>query len=336
MSRLGSDPALLAADVGGTKTTFALYDGRDVRAPRAQRTYQSSDAPFDVLLARFLDGAPAPASACLAVAGPVVGRSVRVTNLPWSLSASELEARFSFTRVDLLNDVEALSWATAGLRSDEVARVVQEGQLELEGPVAVLALGTGLGEGFLVGRGDARRAYPSEGGHADFAPTTALQARLLASLWPQFQHVSVERVCSGTGLPRIYRFLANVERYREDPDLATEIASAVDPTPLIVRAAESSRSSACREAVALLCDILASEAGNLALKLLATGGVYLGGGMAPRLLSFLQSPRFRDSFLAKGRFASFLERVPVRVVLPADAVLWGAALHGMSALQLRS
>jgi glucokinase len=207
--------------------------------------------------------------------------------------------------------------------------VLQKGQVDPSGPLGILALGTGLGEGYVTGGREAPHAHPSEGGHADFAPTTPQQVRLLESLWREHTHVSVERACSGIGLPRVYRFLVTEEGRTENPAVAAEIAIAADPTPVVVQAALDGRSPVCHEAVALLCDVLAAEAGNLALKLLSTGGIFLGGGIPPRVLPFLRTPRFRAAFLAKGRFSSFLERVPVLVVLPPHAVLWGAALRGM-------
>jgi glucokinase len=323
--------SLLAGDVGGTKTTLALYDTEDARAPRVARTYDSRNVErFDALVEAFLVDcdAPAPAVASLAVAGPIVEHSVRITNLPWEFSGHQLMSRFHFKRVTLVNDVEALAWAVPTLRPEEMD-VIQKGHADPSGPIGILALGTGLGEGYLTRGHDAPRAHPSEGGHADFAPTTPQQTRLLESLWREHKHVSVERVCSGIGLPRIHRFLVSEEGWAEDPAVGAEIAAAADPTPVVVQAALAGHSAVCHEAVALLCDILAAEAGNLALKLLSTGGIFLGGGIPPRVLPFLRAPRFRTAFLAKGRFSAFLERVPVLVVLPPQAVLWGAALRGM-------
>lgn len=322
---------LLAGDVGGTKTTLALYDTEDVRAPRFARTYDSRTVErFDSLVDTFLGefGATPPAVASFAVAGPIVEQSVRITNLPWGLSGPDLTSRFHFGHVSLVNDVEALAWAISALRPEEVD-VIQKGQADPTGPIGVLALGTGLGEGYLTGGREAPRAHPSEGGHADFAPTTPQQTRLLENLWREHKHVSVERACSGIGLPKIHRFLVTEEGWIEDPAVGVEIAAAADPAPVVVQAALEGRSAVCQEAVALLCDVLAAEAGNLALRLLSTGGIFLGGGIPPRILPFVHAPRFREAFLAKGRFSLFLERVPVLVVLPPQAVLWGAALRGM-------
>ena len=329
MGSLPSGRLILAGDIGGTKTTLALYDADEIRSPRAVRTYDSrSIGRFDDVVEGFLADAPAPVVATFAVAGPVLDHAAQITNLSWSLSEPDLAKRFSFDRVELLNDVEALAWATGALRPDERA-TLQDGHADPRGPIAILALGTGLGMGYLTGGANVPQAHPSEGGHTDFAPTTPLQSRLLTSLWREFDHVSVERVGSGLGLPRIHHFLVAQEGWEEDPVVADAILAAADPTPVIVLAASSGKSAACREAVALLCDVVAAEAGNLALKLLATGGVFLGGGMTPRVLSFLRAPRFREAFRAKGRFSQVLERIPVHVILPPEAVLWGAALRGM-------
>jgi glucokinase len=287
------------------------------------------------VLEDFLSGEPPPAAATLAIAGPILDRAGQITNLSWGVSGPDLAARFALDRVELLNDVEALAWATSALYPSELA-TLQEGRPDSRGAVAVVALGTGLGMGYLTGGPAALQAHPSEGGHADFAPTTPLLSRLLAGLWREFDHVSVERVASGLGLPRIHRFLVTEEAWTETPAIADALEGAADPTPVIVRAATSGESAACRESVALLCDIVAAEAGNLALKVLATGGVFLGGGMAPRLLPFLRESRFREAFCAKGRFSRMLEQVPFRVILPPEAVLWGAALHGMGMLRSES
>lgn len=330
--------SVLAGDIGGTKTTLALYAAEDARVPERIQSYDSRAArDLDSLIARFLAvGAASPPTAlCLAVAGPVIGQSVRVTNLPWEISAPALASRFCVRDVRLLNDVEALAYAIPALRANEID-VLHAGDADPDGTIGILALGTGLGEACLIRHDGLARAHSSEGGHADFAPVTPRQARLLESLWHEHSHVSVERVCSGIGLPKLYRFLVDEEGLAEGSSVAAEIAAASDSTPVIVQAALSGRSVPCREAVALLCDILAAEAGNFALKILATGGIFLGGGMPPRLLPFLRAPGFRKTFAAKGRFSSLLERVPVAAVLAPQAVLWGAALCGLSLGQSKS
>ncbi len=327
MGRHRRSLVLLAGDIGGTKTTLALYDAADVRRPRIVRTYDSRTArDFDALLDSFLAAGNPPDLACVAAAGPVVAGSVQVTNLPWTVSEERLAERTALGRARLLNDVEALGWAVAELLPEERVSL-QKGSADPAGPVAVLALGTGLGQAYTTALGTTRAVHASEGGHADFAPATPLQDRLLEATRRDFPHVSTERLCSGSGLPRIHRFLVS-EGWEEDPLVARDIADAADPTPAIVSAGLSGRSPASREAVALLCDLLAAEVGNLALRLLSSGGIFLGGGLPPRLLPFLRADRFRQAFLAKGRMAALLDTMPFHVVLPSESVLWGATLRG--------
>ncbi len=324
--------SVLAGDIGGTKTTLALHETEDVRAPQKTESYDSPTIEdFDPVVRDFLgkDASPARTVVCLAVAGPIIGQSARLTQLSLEISGPHLASHFGFGEVRLINDLEALGYAIPVLRPEEL-EVLQTGQADPLGSIGVLAPGTGLGESYLTRAAGLMSPHPSEGGHADFAPATARQVRLLESLWRERRHVSVERVCSGIGLPNLHRFVVEDEGLAEDRAVAAEIAATEDPNPVIVEAAVAGRSAACREAVELFCDILAAEAGNMALKVLATGGIFLGGGIPPRILPFLRAPRFREAFLAKGRFSTFLERVPVAVVLPSEAVLWGAALCGMS------
>lgn len=326
---------ILAGDVGGTKTILALYASDDVRAPRVLRTYDSrAQDGLDEALDDILAGGPPPVAAAFAVAGPVVDDAVHITNLRWGLSRRDLAVRLSTPRVVLLNDVAALVGAVEELAPTEVA-VLQEGRRDPRGATGVLALGTGLGMAYVARNSKtlAATAHPSEGGHADFAPASPLQARLLASLAAELGHVSVERVASGLAVPRIYRFLVDEERRPEEPAVRAALDAGNDATPAIIAAALSGASTTCREAVAVLCDTVAAAAGNLALTLLATGGIYLGGGLAPRLLPFLSEPRFLGVFCAKGRFESLLRRVPVSIVLAPHAVLWGAAYRALQAAQ---
>lgn len=201
------------------------------------------------------------------------------------------------------------------------------------GPIAIVAPGTGLGESFLTWDGSQYIAHGSEGGHSDFAPTDERQIRLLHYLLPRFGHVGVERVCSGIGVPNIYEFLRDEEKIPELPEIAPSIASAKDHTKAIVEAAFDPQhpSELCRATVDLLVSILASEAGNLALKVLATGGVHLAGGVALHLLKLLQKPQFMDTFTRKGRFKELMERMPVHIITTRAALL-GAATFGLQSL----
>jgi glucokinase len=208
---------------------------------------------------------------------------------------------------------------------------LNEGQPAPGGVIAVIAPGTGLGEAFLTWDGSRYRAHASEGGHTDFAPTNALEAGLLRYLLGRFEHVSYERVCSGRGLPNIYAYLKDSGYAEEPPWLAEQLASVEDPNPIIVNAALYGERP-CELCVAMLntfVSILGTEAGNLALKVLATGGVYLGGGIPPRILPALEQEEFIEAFRRKGRMSDLLARVPVHVILNPKVALLGAACHGL-------
>ncbi|HEX6737768.1 MAG TPA: glucokinase, partial [Vicinamibacteria bacterium] len=234
--------------------------------------------------------------------------------------------------VHLINDLEAVARSVPVLRPSDVV-VLNQGQQVPQGAIAVIAPGTGLGESFLTWDGGGYRAHSSEGGHSDFAPTDERQIGLLKYLWPRFGHVGVERVCSGIGLPNIYEYLRDEEKMRERPEVAAAIASAADRTKAIMDAAFDPRDPCglCRATVDTLASILACEAGNLALKVLATGGLYLAGGVALHMLEMLQQPAFMEGFARKGRFQDLMRRIPVRVIT-ARAALVGAAAYGLERL----
>jgi len=235
--------------------------------------------------------------------------------------------------VHLMNDLEAVARAVPVLRPDDLI-TLNQGEPLYHGPIAIIAPGTGLGESFLTWDGSQYVAHSSEGGHSDFAPTDERQIRLLAYLLPRLGHVGVERVCSGIGVPNIYEFLRDVEKTPERPDVAQLIASAKDKTKAIVNAAVDPHrpSELCRATAEMLVSILASEAGNLALKVLATGGVYMAGGIAVHLLEVLKDPRFMQTFTRKGRFKDLMERIPIHLIT-TRAALVGAAAFGLESLK---
>jgi len=232
--------------------------------------------------------------------------------------------------VYLLNDLVSIAYAVPHLEGRDL-HVLNEGRPEPGGAIAVLAPGTGLGEAFLTWEGTRFSAHPSEGGHADFAPINKLQIKLLRYLHDRFDHVSYERICSGMGLPNIYRFFKDTGAYEEPDWLAERLASASDLTPVIVTAAfdEERPSPLCQATLEMFVAILGAEAGNLALKVLSTGGVYLAGGIPPRILPALEKESFMDAFLRKGRLSHLLAPMPVRVVLNSKAALLGAIHYGM-------
>jgi glucokinase len=257
----------------------------------------------------------------------VRGRA-EITNLPWILDESKLQNELDLEKVTLINDLVAVASSVPHLYDHEL-RVLQDAPREPGGTLAVIAPGTGLGEAFLTWDGEKYLAYGSEGGHTDFAPTNALESGLLRALQERFGHVSYERVCSGMGLPNIYHYLKSVGYADEPPWLAEQLTQSADPNPVILEAAMDTErpSDLCRTTMEVFVSILGAEAGNLALKVLATGGVFLGGGIPPRILPFLESAHFIESFKRKGRFGDLLAGVPVYVIMNPKVALLGAAFH---------
>jgi len=327
---------LIAGDIGGTKTLLALYDAeRGPRRPVAEAEFASARYQgLEGMIEEFLGRHRAKASAaCFDVAGPVIDGRAQLTNLPWVLEERALCSRLGLERTTLLNDLQAIAHAVPHLQADEL-RTIKPGRAQPRGAKAVIAPGTGLGEAFLVWGDSEYIACPSEGGHADFAPGDALQIELLRYLRERYARVGYERVCSGMGLPNIYDFLRDSGRATESPALAAELAQAPDRTPLIVAAAlrAPDGDALCKLTLRSFVSILGAEAGNLALKVLATGGVYLGGGIAPRILAQLEDGTFARAFVNKGRFAGMLEGIPVHVIATRAALL-GAAIYGLRQMQ---
>jgi glucokinase len=326
---------LIAGDIGGTKTDLAIYSpDSGPHKPLAEAEFHSADFPsLQAMVTEFLAQAKITVDvASFDVAGPVIDGRVKTTNLPWVMDEQTLAADLNLKSAHLMNDLVAVARAVPVLRPDDLI-TLNKGERVQDGPIAIIAPGTGLGESFLTWDGSRYQANSSEGGHCDFAPSDERQIRLLRYLLPRFGHVGVERVCSGIGVPNIYEFLRDEEMIPETPEVAQRIASAKDHTKAIVDAANdpSQPSALCRATVDMLVSILAGEAGNLALKVLATGGVYLAGGVALHLLSELQDPRFVQTFASKGRFQDLMSRIPI-FVITARAALVGAASYGLESL----
>ena len=324
---------LLAGDIGGTKTNLAIIDpAGGVGKTVAEATFPSGRYPsLESIVQQFLNQTGIEVSrASFGVAGPVVGGRATITNLPWVMDEHNLQRAFDLEAVYLLNDLVSIAYAVPHLEGRDL-HVLNEGRPEPGGAIAVLAPGTGLGEAFLTWEGTRFSAHPSEGGHADFAPVNKLQIKLLRYLHDRFDHVSYERICSGMGLPNIYRFFKDTDAYEEPEWLAERLASASDLTPVIVTAAfdEERPCPLCQATLEMFVAILGAEAGNLALKVLSTGGVYLAGGIPPRILPALEKESFMDAFLRKGRLSHLLAPMPVRVVLNSKAALLGAIHYGM-------
>jgi glucokinase len=323
---------LLAGDIGGTKTILALFDrASGPRAPLAQTAYRSADyACLAEMVRHFLRGQSERVSgACFGLAGPVLAGRGTLTNLDWpALVETELAEALGLPAVKLLNDLEAIAWGVTVLEPADLA-TLRDAPAAAGGAIAVIAPGTGLGEAYLTWDETGYRAHACEGGHTDFAPTTPQQLELARFLMARFEHVSYERVCSGIGLPNIYAFLKEAGGMAEPAWLAERLAAAADPTPIIVNAGLEGSAAICRAALDLFVETLGAEAGNLALKVLATGGVYLGGGIPPRILPALQGEGFRRAFLGKGRMGRLLAGMPVHVIVHPQPALAGAAAYGL-------
>ena len=322
---------ILAGDIGGTKTTLALYTSeKGPYSPQEKTTYRSSEysALEDILFA-FLAGKDIKVlGACFGVAGPVFGNHAQVTNLPWVTESKSLSQAIGGAPVLLLNDLYATAHAIPHLLPTDLD-VINLGHPEKHGAIGVLAPGTGLGEAFLVWTGARYRAYPSEGGHTSFGPDNELELELLKYLLPKYDHISYERICSGIGLPNIYCFLRDTNRYPEPDWLLKKLLDSIDHTPIIVQAAVENQAEICVKALEMFIAILGSEAGNLALKVLATGGIYLGGGIPPRIAPQLKQKEFFERFIQKGRHANMLANMPVNIILNREVALLGAASRGL-------
>jgi glucokinase len=327
---------LLVGDVGGTKTDLAIYsDGSDANSPLIRKQFHSADyVSLQAIVREFLKDAKLSVNhATFDVAGPVINKSVVTTNLPWSMDERSLATDLKLKSVHLMNDLEAVARAIPGLRESDLVRL-NTGVPAPRGAIGVIAPGTGLGESFLFWDGSRYVPLSSEGGHASFSPTEKGQIGLLEYLLRRFEHVSVERVCSGIGIPNIYEYLRDVEHIEEKPDVAQQITGAKDRTKVIVEAAidPHSESRLCRATIDMFASILADEAGNLALKILATGGIYLAGGIAVHTISVLQEPKFIRAFTNKGRFSEIMKRIPVHVII-TNAALLGAATYALESFR---
>lgn len=315
---------ILAGDIGGTHTRLALFDV-DLHEPLALTVYPSREhAGLEEIVAAFLGEHPADIeSACFDVAGPVGNGRVKTTNLPWTVDAQRIANRIGLRSVELVNDLAATAYGIGELTTSDL-ETLNNGDPSIGGNLAVIAAGTGLGEAGLIWDGTRYHALASEGSHSDFGPRSDLEVDLYSCLARADRHVSYERVCSGIGLLAVYRFLRERSRIQEPAWLADAIRTG-DAAAAISNAGLDDRDAVCAEALDLMVSVYGAEAGNLALRLLATGGIYIGGGIAPHILAKLRQQSFLDSLTAKGRFRAMLELIPVHVILNEHAGLLGAA-----------
>ena len=319
---------ILAGDIGGTKTVLALYEGNpSVEQPIQQEVFPSREyRTFREMLERFLGDGPHRSieTACLGVAGPVIDGHVHTTNLPWVLHEGQLAEQLRANKVRLLNDVEAAAYGMTYLRHDEFHFLTHASVMPRKGHAVLLAAGTGLGQAMVYWDGQHYHPMASEGGHADFAPQSDQEVALFKYLRGKFGHVSYERLLSGPGFINIYSFLKD-SGIAQEPLWLKEKMSAGDPAAVITSIALSGGDPLCEETLSLFVRIYGAAAGNLALHVMATGGVYIGGGIAPKILPKLQDGTFMEAFTSKGRYANLLKNICVCVALNPPAPLCGAA-----------
>ena len=324
---------LLAGDIGGTKTILGVYSTENgPRQPLMELRYPSDEYPsLAKVVQDFLERCEYTIdSASFGVAGPVVEGRAEITNLPWVINQHNLCEILGIQDVVLMNDLQAIASAVPVLDANDLFTLNVGDQVD-GGAIAVVAPGTGLGEAYLTWDGAGYRAHASEGGHVDFAPRNAVEIEMLRFLLRRMDHVSYERVCSGKGIPNIYAYLKDSGYAKEPPWLAQRLVESNDPTPVIVSGAleNDPPCELCTETLEIFVSILGAEAGNMALKVLSTGGVYIAGGIPPRILPALQHQHFMQSFLRKGRFTDLLVRMPVHVIINSKAALIGAANYGL-------
>jgi glucokinase len=316
---------ILAGDIGGTSTRLAYFDSAGgMLLPLIEGRFPSREAGSLLeIVGRFAAGQGLAADrACFGIAGPVRHGRVQTPNLPWSVDADELAQALKLPAVRLINDLEANAYGIDLLGPEDLL-VLNQGVPDPTGTIAVVSAGTGLGEALAYWDGSAHRPLSSEGGHADFAPRNELESELLLFLRAEHGRVSTERVVSGPGLRNIYRFLRDARHVPEAPAVA-EAMRHDDPSAVITRAALAGGCPLCGQVLDLFVSLYGAEAGNVALRTLATGGVYLGGGIAPKIIERLKGPGFMLAFSTKGRLSPLLENIPVRVILNDRAALRGA------------
>jgi glucokinase len=326
---------ILAGDVGGTKVHLALYDFANGRLHpiRDQKFPAHEFASLDDVVHKFLAGDGTNSTqgsdilaACFGCPGPVRDGRLKLTNLPWTLDTRDLVKSLSIPHISLINDLEANGYGIPELAPESIF-TLHDGDPEATGHAGLMAAGTGLGQALLIWDGMKHRPIPSEGGHSDFAARSNREIALLEYLRDTLKgRVSWERVVSGLGIKNIYAFLRDVEKINEPGWLHDRMLSE-DPNAVIGQCAEDGSSSLCFETMKIFTGAYGAEAGNMALQVLATGGMYLGGGIAPKILKTLKNGTFTQAFIDKGRLSPLVESVPVRVILDDTCALLGAAAY---------
>lgn len=345
---------VLAGDIGGTRTRLAVFDTSSRKFVFEQVLESRSFSTFEAALGRFLEGdarrflrGRTPlAAASFGIAGPVVEQRVKTTNLPWTIDGRAVSRAFGIPKVTLLNDLVAVGLGAIASPPSKLAVVHVGRPKKTGGNLAVIAAGTGLGEAAFVWDGEKHVPCATEGAHVDFAPRTPLEAELLAELTRQYGHVSYERVASGSTIAMLYRFFVRDRRIRETKETASYVARAPDANVAVVELAEKGKSEAAARAIELWSSVYGAEAGNLALKSLASGGVFVAGGVSTRLAPILahglpgrngkKASPFVEAFRDKGRMRPLMETIPVAVALEPRAGLLGAAAHAAESAKVRT
>lgn len=324
-----ADEYILAGDIGGTKTSLGIFSmGKRRPLMKAFKSYSSREyRGLEEIIKTFLSqNRYLVKKACFGVAGPVNKGICKTTNFPWTVNASKIKKIFVMEDVRLINDLSAMAAAVPYLTGSEL-HVINHARPEKNGNISIIAPGTGLGQALLIYSEKAYIPVPSEGGHVDFAPNNALEAGLLRFLWRQHDHVSIERIISGMGILNIYDFLKSTGKYSEPRRLSVRIKGD-DPAKVINELAREKAQKLCLKTIDLFLSILGAAAGNLALTGLTKGGVYIGGGIPPKLLWRIKEDAFMNAFTGKGRFKGIMEKIPVNLILNNNAGLLGAAITG--------
>lgn len=324
---------ILAGDIGGTKTRIGIYL---VTKKLHYRTLFEKIFPsriyngLEEILSQCLEKDRKIEVACFGVAAPITGNQVRLTNLPWVIDINHLKRKLRLKKLSVINDLVANAYGLRMLKRNDFV-ILNQGKRR-KGNAAILSAGTGLGEAILFWDGKQYLPSPSEGGHVEFGPKNPLEMELLEYLLKSFDHVSYERILTGEGLFRVYQFFRDMKKTKEDPPWLIEKMRKEDPASVISQAARDKKSNRCMLALDLFSSIYGSEAGNLALKAMALGGIYIGGGIAPRILWKLKEGGFMEAFKDKGRYSKMMEEIPVKVILNERAALLGALSHAMDLL----
>lgn len=322
---------ILTGDLGGTKTNLAIFaDEKELNSPVAEQSFESKTYnQLEDIIKEFLSTHPSKISkACFGVAGPVINGTSKISNLIWTVSEERIRESLGIGQVKLLNDLESMAYGTMLLRDDDVV-VLNPGNPEKMGNIAIIAAGTGLGEAYLVQNEHCVHVIPSEGGHADLAPRNEIEIEFLKFMLKEFEHVSYERALSGMGITNIYCFLRSYRGFRE-PEWLVQRFEREDRNAVISELAQKGNVPICEEAMRLFVGLYGAEAGNWALKTMSTGGVFIGGGIAPKILPLLRDGHFMETFLAKGRLSRVVAQFPVKVILNQKTPILGALFYAQN------